>query len=171
MKINEPIINFAVYEDSTEYLGLAEAGLPEATNKVEEITASGIAGSYESVITGHLDAMTLTLNWRTVTKAAISMNEPRNHQIELRVAQQTKDTVTGTVGVTKVKHVFIVQPKKFNPGKVAPAASADTAGEYSVSYWATFIDGEKVLEIDILNFIYFMNGKDYLEEVRSALGK
>ncbi len=40
-----------------------------------------------------------------------------------------------------------------------------------MTYYATYIDGKKVLEIDILNFIYYVNGVDYLEDVRKALGK
>ena len=56
-------------------------------------------------------------------------------------------------------------------GKLAPASSAEASGEYPVTYYATYIDGKKVLEIDILNFIYYVNGVDYLEDVRKALGK
>lgn len=31
--------------------------------------------------------------------------------------------------------------------------------------------GKKVLEIEIINFIYYINGTDYLADVRKALGK
>ena len=57
------------------------------------------------------------------------------------------------------------------PGKLAPAASAEASGEYAATYFATYIDGKKVLEIDIINFIYYVNGTDYLADVRKALGK
>lgn len=170
-KINEAVINFAVYENSTEYYGMAEVSLPEISNLTEEVKGAGISGTFESVVLGHLEAMTLTLNFRTLVKDAIALLEPRDHQIDLRVAQQGKNTVSGRTTVTSVKHVMIVKPKKLNPGKVAPASPAEASGEYAVTYWATFMDGEKVLEIDILNFIYFINGTDYLEDVRRALGK
>lgn len=70
-----------------------------------------------------------------------------------------------------VKHVLMVTPTKFAPGKLAPAASAEASGEYAATYFATYIDGKKVLEIDIINFIYYINGTDYLADVRKALGK
>jgi P2 family phage contractile tail tube protein len=79
--------------------------------------------------------------------------------------------VAGTITVTPVKHILVVQPKKLNPGKVSPATPAEASGEYAVTYFATFIDGQKVLEIDILNFIYMVNGTDYLANVRKALGR
>ena len=42
-KIDELIINFRVYEDANEYLGMSEAALPEVSSLVEEITGAGIA--------------------------------------------------------------------------------------------------------------------------------
>lgn len=171
MKINESVINFAVYEDGIEFYGMAEVTPPEFSNLTEEVKGAGISGTFESVILGHLEAMTMTLNFRTLVKDAVALYEPRDHQLDLRVAQQSKDTVSGKTVVTPVKHVAIVKPKKLNPGKIAPASAADASGEYAVSYWATYIDGEKVLEVDIMNFIYFVNGVDYLADVRKALGK
>ncbi len=170
-KVSETVVNFAVFEDATEYYGMAEAGLPELKNKTATVTGAGIAGDYESVVLGHSDPLTLTLNFRTFTPECIALHEQKDHKIDLRVAQQSKDTVTGKTIINSVKHVFVVSPKGLSPGKVAPASPADASGEYSVSYWATYIDGKKVLEIDILNFIYFVNGTDYLADVRSALGK
>lgn len=73
--------------------------------------------------------------------------------------------------MSSVKHIAKVFPKKHAPGKLAPAAAADASGEYAVLYYATYINGERVLEIDPLNFIYYVNGTDYLADVRKALGK
>ena len=115
--------------------------------------------------------MNAPLNFRTVTPYAIRLNEPRNHQLDLRASQQYWDNVAGKHVQQAVKHVLMVTPTKFAPGKLAPAASAEASGEYAATYFATYINGEKVMEIDILNFIYFINGVDYLAEVRKALGK
>lgn len=170
-KIDEVITNFAVYEDATEYMGMSEVTLPEVTNLVEEISGAGIAGNVEAVILGHIEAMTLTLNFRTVTSASIKLAEPRIHHIDLRAAQQETNTRAGTTEVRAVKHVMKVKPKKYTPGKLAAASTADANGEYAVSYYAIYIDGKKTMEIDPLNFIFYVNGKDYLAEVRKALGK
>jgi P2 family phage contractile tail tube protein len=170
-RINESVINFSVYENATEFHGMAEVGLPEISHIVNDVQGAGISGTLESVVVGHLEAMTLTLNFRTLMHDAFKLLEPRDHQIDLRVAQQDKGTVSGQTVVTALKHVFVCKPKTLNPGAVAPASPADASGEYAVTYWATFIDGKKTLEIDILNFIFFVNDKDYLAEVRAALGK
>ena len=170
-KIDEAVVNFAVYEGGTEFLGMAEVTLPDITNLTAEVKGAGINGTFESVIRGHVEAMTLGLNFRTLTKDAIRLFEPKNHQIDLRVAQQSTENTSGNASVIAVKHVFIVAPKKLAPGKVAPASPADASGEYPITYWACFIDGERKFEIDILNFKYEVNGTDYLADVRKALGK
>lgn len=170
-KVDELIINFSVYEDAVEYLGMSEATLPEVSNLAEEITGAGIAGNVEAVVLGHIEAMTLTLNFRTVTKAAIRLAEPRIHNIDLRAAQQVRNTQTGKIETVAAKHVMKVTPKKFAPGKLAAASAADASGEYAVSYYALHLDGKRMVEIDPLNFIYYINGTDYLVDVRKALGK
>lgn len=165
------VINFAVYEDSKEYLGAAEATLPDLNALTQTISGAGIAGNMESVILGHLDAMTLSLKFRSVTGQIMRLAEPRSHKLDLRIAQQDNDPATGTTGVKPLKHVFVVVPKSVKGGTVAPAAPTNASGDYAVSYWATYIDGKKVLEVDPANFIYVVNGVDYLAPVRKALGK
>lgn len=100
-KIDETVIGFAVYEDATEYIGISEVTLPEISNITEEISGAGIGGKIESVILGAIEAMSLTLNFRTVTNNAIKLHEPRQHNIDLRAAQQQKDTVKGTTEVVQ----------------------------------------------------------------------
>lgn len=170
-KVDHGTVNFAVYEGANEFLGMAEVTLPEFTAIAEEIQGAGIAGNLNGAYVGHLEAMSLELNFRSVSKSAIKLMEPISHQIELRAAQQKSNNVSGKKEIETVKHVAIVTPLKYAPGKLAPASPTDSSGEYSVSYYALFINGEKLIEIDIINFIYFVNGTDYLEDVRKALGK
>ncbi len=171
MKVENGVTNFAVYEDATEYYGMAEVTLPEISSITEEVKGAGISGTFNGAFVGHIEAMTLTLNFRSVTKAAIRLLEPRNHQIDLRASQQVWDSGAGRFKQSHVKHVLMVTPTKYSPGKLAPASPAESSGEYAVTYFATYIDGVKIMEIDILNFIFFVNGVDYLEDVRKALGK
>lgn len=168
---DESVINFAVYEDSVEYVGMAGVTLPNLAAIVQTLSGAGIAGNVEVPVLGHYDVMSLTLNFRTTTEHSVRLSEPRRHNIDLRMAQQIEDTVAGEVKVQRIKHVLVVVPKTDTGGTVAPAAPTNGSGEYSVRYWATYIDGAKVREIDPLNFICEVNGVDYLADVRKAIGK
>ena len=170
-KFDESVINFAVYEDSVEYVGMAGVTLPNLAAIVQTLSGAGIAGNVEVPVLGHYDVMSLTLNFRTTTEHSVRLSEPRRHNIDLRMAQQIEDTVAGEVKVQSIKHVLVVVPKTDTGGTIAPAAPTNGSGEYSVRYWATYIDGAKVREIDPLNFICVVNGVDYLADVRKAIGK
>ena len=169
--MDQSIINFAVYENGSEFAGVAKATLPDMTALTQTVSGAGIAGNVESVILGHFEAMSLTLNFRTFTKESIHLSEPRLHTIDLRVAQQSENATSGTIDIGSVKHVMVIIPKSSKGGNVAPASQSDGSGEYAVHYWATYIDGVKCREFDPRNFICYVDGVDYLAPVRAALGK
>lgn len=169
--MEQSIIDFAVYEDSKEFLGIASATLPNIQFLTQTMSGAGIGGNIEAVMAGHVDAMNLTLNFTTVSEETMRLTSPRLHQIDLRVAQQDEDQVSGTIGVKAYKHVFKVIPKTYNGGSVAPAQASSGSGEYAVRYWAIFVDGKKTTEIDPMNNICIIDGIDYCEPVRKALGK
>lgn len=169
--MDSAVINFAVYEDGKEFIGTASATMPDIGFATVSHSGAGISGEIEDVILGHLNAMTLGLNFRTLGDNAFRLAEMRYHDIDLRVAQQEEDPVSGRIKVRAVKHFMRVIPKKTGGGGVAPASAADVSGEYAVRYWKTTIDGETKQELDPLNFICNVNGVDVLSEVRTALGK
>ena len=169
--MDQSVINFAVYEDSVEYEGMAQATLPDMTFLTQSVSGAGIGGNIEAIILGHLEAMTLGLNFRTTTPQSVKLAEQRRHQIDLRVANQYEDPINGTVEARAEKHIFVVIPKSTKGGTIAPATPTSGSGEYAVRYWATYINGKNVREIDPMNFICYINGTDYLASVRKALGK
>ena len=120
MAIDQSVINFAVYEDSVEYLGMSKATLPDVTFLTQSISGAGVGGNVEAVILGHLEAMTLGLEFRTTTPQSVRLSELRRHSIDLRVANQYEDPVSGVVEARKEKHIFVVVPKSTKGGTIAP---------------------------------------------------
>ena len=85
MAIDQSVINFAVYEDSVEYLGMSKVTLPDVTFLTQSISGAGVGGNVEAVILGHLEAMTLGLEFRTTTPQSVQLSELRRHNIDLRM--------------------------------------------------------------------------------------
>ena len=125
MAIDQSIINFAVYEDSIEYAGMAKVTLPDVTFLTLSISGAGIGGNIDAVILGHLEAMTLGLEFRTTTAQSIKLSEIRRHQIDLRVPVQYEDPINGTIDARSEKHVLVVIPKSTKSGTIAPATPAN----------------------------------------------
>ena len=167
----EAYIDFEVYEDAKNFIGISKATLPDITFITQTITGAGISGNVEAVLIGMVEAMTLSLNFRSVTGAALSLMAPKRHNLDLRVAEQYWDTSEIAKTVAADKYVMVAVPKSTKPGAVAPASAADVSGEYSVYYYAGYLDGKKMWEIDPWNYICEVDGVDYMKDVRKALGK
>ncbi len=166
------VINFAVYENGSEYLGIAKVTLPDTENKTFTVNGAGIAGDIDMPVPGHRNAMTATIEFTDATEAAYKLAEHRKHTIDLRAAHEEYDSTVGAIAVKAYKHILDVIPKKLGGGDVAPASPQSISGEYSVLSRKDYIDGVLVRDIDPINFKDVdASGNDSLAAVRSALGK
>ena len=167
----EAYIDFEVYEDSVNLIGVANITPPDINYLTQTITGAGIGGNVEAVLVGMVDAMTLGMNFRSVTGAAVSLSTPTKHQLDLRVAEQYWNTVDAAKEVWADKYVMVVVPKSTSPGQIAPASASAASGQYTVYRYEAYKDGQELWVIDPFNQICRINGVDYMEPVRKALGK
>lgn len=167
----ESNVLFELYEDGNNYMGLTQATLPNIAFIVQQISGAGMNGNIDVPIAGMLEAMELSLNFRSPTDAAKSLAAPKSHHLDLRVAAQYWDNVGAEYGIEADKYVMVTRPKAMNPGNVQPATPADTANTFSVVYYAGYKDGQKIWEVDPTNYICVVDGVDYFAPIRKALGK
>lgn len=140
----ESNVLFELYEDGNNYMGLTQATLPNIAFIVQQISGAGMNGNIDVPIAGMLEAMELSLNFRSPTDAAKSLAAPKSHHLDLRVAAQYWDNVGAEYGIEADKYVMVTRPKAMNPGNVQPATPADTANTFSVVYYAGYKDGQKI---------------------------
>lgn len=169
-QVPEKLINFRVYEDGKDLLGVADAQLPSIEAMSDTVKGAGIAGEVDSPVLGHFGSMTLTLNWRTVTRPTVHLAQQRTHNLDLRGAIQVYNSGTGEYKVSPLKVTTRCIPKKTDLGKLDVGASSDASNEFEVTYIKVSLDGKVVIEIDKYNYICVINGTDYLKQVREALG-
>jgi len=170
MAIPEKLINAKVYKEGEMLVGIADAELPEVEPLTETVSGFGIAGEVESPTLGHFKPMVLKLKWRTKTPAAAQLLAPKAHQLDIRASIQEWDQDAGTYSTYPVKVVVKAIPKKGQLGKLEPAKPQDAEQEFEVTYMKMWIKGQEMVEIDKYNFIYKVDGVDYLESVRKDLG-
>jgi hypothetical protein len=170
MQNDVSVINYALYEGETEFIGITQVELPSLEFLTQTVTGAGIAGEIESVLIGQMKAMSMTLKHTVLTKQGIVLSTPNMHTWELREVQQTVRS-NGALAPTGVKHIFKAFPKQMDGGSLKPQSPSDPNTVASVLYWAEYRDGQKIMELDPLNNICYMNGVDYLDSVRKALGK
>lgn len=169
-KRTERVIDYSVFKNGVEYLGTATVDLPEITYLVETIKGGGINGEIEAPAPGQTGAMTLTLHWRTMEAAAVSLMAPVSHTLDLRGSVQGFDPATNQYTESAVKITMRGRPLTLTPGSIEPAATMDTSNGFALSYIKILIDDNEKLEIDKYNYIHKVDGVDYLAQTRLNLG-
>lgn len=169
-QVPERLINFRVYNDSNDLLGIATVDLPEIEAMTETVSGAGIAGEVESPILGHYGSMTTTFTWRTIEKPAIELCRQKAHKVEVRGAQQVYDAANGEYMPTGFRVSMRIVPKNVSLGTLEPGATTDTEQEFEVLYLKVVMDGKTMVEIDKYNYKAQFGDADDLAGVRSALG-
>lgn len=169
-QISERLINFRVYNDSNDLLGIATVDLPEIEAMSDTVSGAGIAGEVESPVLGHYSSMTTTFTWRTIEKAAMKLSVQKAHAVEVRGSQQVYDAANGEYKTVAVRASMRIAPKTVTLGSFEPGSTTDTEQEFEVLYLKMYVDGKDVLEIDKFNYIAKFGDTDILSSVRADLG-
>lgn len=170
MSVAETLVAYRGYDENGELAGIADVELPELEYLTRELKGAGIAGELDLPIFGHFTSMTVTINWRTMIKDSIKLMKPGIRRLEFRSASQNQDVRTGTYEVGAEKVVLGVLVKKGNLGKREVGEGTESSNEFEVTYIKVVQDGETILEVDKLNYICLIDGEDYMQKVRIALG-
>ncbi len=168
MIMSGTVIAHKFFDNDEEVADNVSCQLPSLEFASSEVKGAGILGAMDMPSSGQLNSLTFSATMRSINKSSLSVSSPGVHNIELRFAkdQFTGDGQSVPIG-TKifVKGVF----KKNDPGKVEDGATMDGTIEYEVLRYRIVIDGEEILLIDKVNYIYSVNGTDYMERVKAAL--
>lgn len=169
-KVPERLINFNVYAESGTLYGVADLELPELETISDTVSGAGIAGELESPTLGHYGSMSMTINFRTPTKAVLELTAPHMHVLDCRGSIQITDAATGVITTESIRVSVQVRTKTSSLGSFEAGATTDTSIEFEVYRIAVTIGNIPAIVIDKLNFIAMFYGVDYLAEVRKDMG-
>lgn len=162
-------IDYSVYLDGQTLLGTTEITQPDIAAKTVDVEGAGISGTTSVPVTGHVQDMTGTLKFRTVGEDAAKILSQEYHHLEFWAAIQT--VVAGKIVEKQHKIVWKAMPKNVKPGTMGVAQLQNRETEFNIIYFKEIYDGKELFEIDIFNYIYRVNGKDLLSNVKKLLGR
>jgi hypothetical protein len=169
MKVPHITAAYNVYVDGgTKLLGLADCTMPNWEALTETITGAGIMGELEIPSRGHMSALTFVMNFRSMLDDPLTFAISQAYHFDLRAAQGFEDNTTYERGEAKERYSIRGPIKTVNPGTRGPHAAWDATIEVAVRRVEHFIDGRQVLEFDLLNDVYRVNGVDIYQQVRAA---
>lgn len=162
------INNFNTYKNGSQLIGISgEVKLPEFENVTAEVSGAGILGSFEENVIGMFNSMEMEIPFRILDDDIFSFMDPtKTVDLTLRASQQLTETGTGEIDYRGMRVVIRGKQKKFDAGKVKQGEQMDASVTLEIIYLLIEIDGESKIELDKLNFVYKVNGKDILAKVR-----
>lgn len=168
--IPEKIVAYNLYDEGEKMVGITgEVELPEFESMTSTVGGAGIMGEVESPNPGHFSSQKLTIPFRTISKTAAKLFEPRGQTITLRADQSSYDVADGKIGHQGLKIVVRGVPTGFKPGKASAGNPTDSEITLELYYIKIELDGFTLIELDKYNSIYVVNGNDWLEEVRANI--
>lgn len=171
-KINAGIIDFALYENGSEFLGVARVTMPNIQRKTITVSGAGVLGDLEVPVPGQASAMSATIEFIDSPEAAYKLNDAKMHLLDLRVAHEDIDGKVQALKARGFKHVINFMPKTMTGGTVAPASAQGSSVEGSVLSIKTYIDGKCVQDFDPLNYRSVgSDGVDEMSEIKKILGR
>ncbi|MCB2187684.1 MAG: phage major tail tube protein [Deltaproteobacteria bacterium] len=169
-QVPEKLQDFRVYLEDVDLLGVADVTLPKMEFETEELKGAGLAGTIDSPVLGHFKSMTCEINFRVVTQNFVKLAAPKSHHLAFYGAVQVHDAGEGKLLSKQCKVVVRGLAKVADLGKLDSGKLQENKAELEVHYLKLSYDGADYIEMDKLNYVYVVDGEDYLAEVRANLG-
>ena len=170
-KFDAGVIEYAIYENSKEYLGTANIQLPTIASKLFTVNGAGLGGDLD-VPTRKKDAMHTTITFTDNGDGADKLSKETVHTLDCRVAHDVFDPKAGKMIIRKVKYIMECFPINQNEGTVTPANPQEGSVEMSVYSYKKYVDGKLVRHVDPSKLIdKDASGVNRWDKVKKALGK
>lgn len=164
-------INFEVFEHGDRLLGIANVTLPSIEFETVDVKGAGLGGTLAVPTRGHTANMELTLQWRSIFEQPLRLFRGSSVMLSLRGAIETYDAALGELKAKAVRVDIRGLPASLNLGKFESSSEMESELKVHLDYIKVVVGGQStLLEIDKENFVYSIDGNDFLGDVRNALG-
>lgn len=160
--------NFNLFNEGASYMGLVEEiKLPGLKRKMEELRAGGMNGPV-GIDLGQ-EALEMETTCGGLMKDVLKQYAicgAAGIGLRFAGAYQRDDTCE----VQKVEIIIRGRHDEIDMGSAKGGDKNKFVVKSKLSYYKLSIDGEEIIEIDLLNFVERVGGKDVLEAQRKAIG-
>lgn len=170
MALPKKLKNMNLFNDGNSYLGVAKSvTLPTLSRKLESFRGAGMDGPVK-VDLGHGDDG-IQIEWTLGGWDLVALRQfgaVSASGVPLRWAGAVQRDDTGEVSAVEV--IARGRHEEIDFGDAESGEDTEHSITTTCSYYKLSVDGNEEIEIDLLNFIFKVNGTDMLEEHRKAIG-
>lgn len=160
--------NMNIFREGASYLGIAtEATLPKLSRKFEGFRAAGMDGEID--IDMGMEKLEFEWTLGGIVADAIGGFGALTHDAELlRFAGAYQSDDSGQV--IPVEIVVRGRHQEIDMGNAKPGGDTEHKYKTSCSYYKLIVNGREIVEIDVPNMVFRVNGVDRLADQRAAIG-
>jgi len=164
------VFNARVYIDGIDFIAKAEeVDLPKVKFKFADTKALGLY--MDSELPTGLDKLEARLKFNSIYPEFISLAaDPFTVRTVIVRAPFQVWTQQGVVKTAPLKAELRGFFKEWDSGKSKKADTTEAEATMSVIYYKLEVDNKEVIEIDAINNIYKIKGKDILQNYVSSIG-
>jgi P2 family phage contractile tail tube protein len=166
--IPSKINSFNVYKDGTKLVGISdEVTLPDFESMTETLSGPGILGEIDDPTIGHFQSMEMEIPFRTMDKDLFILSDDIS-SVTLTLRGSIQYIINDSAGTATKPMRIVVRGKNkgITGGKMKQGTGTASSIKLEVLYILIEIGNVTEIELDKLNFVYKIHGKDLLEEVR-----
>lgn len=170
--IPSKINSFNVYkgtdDDREKLVGISdEVTLPDFESVTETLSGPGILGEVDDPTIGHFSSMEMEIPFKTMDADLFALSDDMSAvALTLRGGIQYLDSETCATKFKPMRVVVRGKNKGITGGKLKQGTGTASSIKLEILYIQIEIDGVTEIELDKLNFVYKVHGKDLLEELR-----
>lgn len=159
---------YNVYKKGNALIGLSdEITLPDFSAITEEMSGSGLLGKIEEAVMGHFGSQEMEIPFLNLDDDIFEYADPTEVvDLNLRASQQQLDKESGKSPYRGIRIAVRGKLKAFKPGVLKQGGKMGSSITLELHYIMVEIDNVKKLELDKLNSVYRVAGKDIMEEMR-----
>ncbi len=169
MGLPRKVKNTNFYTDGKGWAGeVDEVTLPDLERKMEAFRAGGMDGEVE-IDMGAAGPLVITHKYLGhIPELVGQFAGPRAGQRQVRFVAAVQRDDTGEYGEMEV--VARGRHKKLSRGAMKPGEDTESTVETTCVYYKESWNGAVLVEIDLLNCVFIVDGEDLLAEQRRILG-
>lgn len=164
------VTNANIYIDGVNLLGTAEeVSAPMIKHKMSEHKALGMVGTVE--FWSGIEKMESKIKWNSFYRDVLekAANPFKSVQIQVRGSVEIFDS-TGRSSEQPIVMNLTAQFKDFPMGNFKQHDNVELENNLNVTYAKMTMNGQEILEIDVLANVYKVNGQDVLGTYRANIG-
>lgn len=168
MALPNALKNFNVFLDGRSCMGEAEEiKLPKLSRKMEKYRGGGMDGEVD-IDLGQEPLEIEHIYGGFMSEVFKQYGVAQSGGVMLRFAGAYQRDDTGDVQAVEI--VVRGRHKELDPDSAKGGAPGKTTVKSTLTYYKLVVDGEDVIEIDLINFVFKVDGEDMLQEQRRAIG-